>query len=335
LLSAFLAASGCGGAGFEPPSKIQGLRVLALQKEPAYARPEETVQLKMLYWDGKVSEGSSRNLAFNFFQCDDPPGDLYYSCWDRLKPVLGGAPPTMGDASVGDDAEAGADAGMSSTPMDAGPPGEEAPVVTLSVTIPPKDAIIRPKIPIDYGLRYIFFTACAGHLGLIDPSANNGLPFGCLDDQNRKLGPDDFVPGYSAIYVYDELRNTNPVVDAVLKTSFPDDLHIARCTQGDRGNCPSFDVQPVIDIEASAEDDPVGRDPNGPKLKEQLWVAYMSTAGDFTKDLRLVNDATTGPNLDYGTKFRAPATAGPVHIFGIVHDNRGGVAWAQKRVVVD
>ena len=143
-----------------------------------------------------------------------------------------------------------------------------------------------------------------------------------------------FVPGYSSIYVYDDLRNANPIVDPDLVPSLPADMHIAHCTENDRGNCPTFDVKPVID-RASAEDDPLATDANGGKLKEQLWIAYLATGGDFTKDLRLVNDATTGWNDDYGTKFRAPATAGPVHRFGIVHDNRGGVAWAQKRIIVD
>src|SRR5439155_13304884 len=57
--SAALLWSACGGAGFEPSSKIKGLRVLALQKEPAYPHPGETVDLKLLYWDGKASDGSS------------------------------------------------------------------------------------------------------------------------------------------------------------------------------------------------------------------------------------------------------------------------------------
>src|SRR5882672_72142 len=106
---ALVAAAGCGGAGFEPASKIQGLRVLALQKEPAYAHPDETVQMKLLFWDGKVGEGSSRKIAFDFLQCDDPPGDLYYACFNQPpNPLLGASAPS----STGDD----------------------APIVTLSVT---------------------------------------------------------------------------------------------------------------------------------------------------------------------------------------------------------
>ena len=108
-----------------------------------------------------------------------------------------------------------------------------------------------------------------------------------------------------------------------------------RCTQSDRSLCPAFDVKAVVDIAQSAETDPEAKDDNGNLLKEQLWVVYYATDGDFTTSLRLVNDATTGPNPDHGTKFRAPTTPGTVRLFGVVHDNRGGVAWALGKVVVD
>src|SRR5262252_7904820 len=138
LMAALVSGASCGGAGFEPPSKIQGLRVLALQKEPAYPHPGETVQMKLLYWDGKVSEGSSRNVQFQFLQCDDPPGDLYNVCLSKpggFAPLTG-APPMMGS-------------------------DQGAPIISLATAIP-TDNIVQQKFPIDYGLRYIFFTACAG-----------------------------------------------------------------------------------------------------------------------------------------------------------------------------
>jgi hypothetical protein len=110
--------------------------------------------------------------------------------------------------------------------------------------------------------------------------------------------------------------------------------HIARCTESDRSKCPSFDIKVNVD-RSSAETDPLAKDADGNPLTEQLWVAYHSTAGDFTASLRLVNDASRGWNEDNATKFRAPITPGPVRIFAVVHDNRGGVAWAQGKVIID
>src|SRR5439155_18675480 len=162
--------------------------------------PGETVDLKLLYWDGKASDGSSRSVQFNFSQCDNPPGDLYYGCFAHGLAPLSTPPAPPAD-----------DAGTDASPAgDGGAPASDPHVVTRSLSIPPRDQIILKRDPTDYGLRYIFFTACAGHLGPVDPGGPNGLPIGCLDDNGQKLGPDDFVPGYGALYVYDTLRNANP-----------------------------------------------------------------------------------------------------------------------------
>jgi hypothetical protein len=352
-LASFLWAA-CGGSGFEPSSKIKGLRVLALQKEPPYPRPGETVDLHLLYWDGK-SESSTRKVQFTFLQCDNPPGDLYYGCFQpgvlgplKEKPMP--APDAGVEAGISadasDDAADTIDASNEASGADGGAPSDDALVVSKRIVIPPDPdipgdpSIVLDKDPTDYGLRYVFFTACAGHIAPDFGGGANTFPIACLDDANQKLGPDDFVPGYSAIYVYDSLRNANPIVAPALEMPFPevgpDGLrHMQRCTASDRSSCPAFDVKAVVDITQSAETDPEAKDGNGNVLKEQLWVAYYSTDGDFTTSLRLVNDATTGPNPDHGTKFRAPPNPGTVRLFGVVHDNRGGVAWALGKVVVD
>jgi hypothetical protein len=357
MLASFLWAA-CGGAGFEPASKIQGLRVLALQKEPAYPHPGETVDLKLLYWDGKTSESSPRKIQFNFFQCDNPPGDFYYGCFsDKLMPLME-APPPMPEAGVdaGSTADASDEAADATdvdaidtdattdtdamTGTDAGAASDDARIVTKRIVIPPREDIVLTKVPIDYGLRYVFFTACAGHIGFDSSGGPNTFPVACFDDTNQKLGPDDFVPGYSSIYVYDTLRNANPVVAPELEipgvAPGPDGLrHIPHCTQSDRSQCPAYDINAAVDIAQSAEIDPEAMDGTGNLLKEQVWVAYYSTDGDFTNSLRLVNDAASGPNPDHGTQYRAPITPGTVHLFGVVHDNRGGVAWALGKFVID
>jgi hypothetical protein len=66
-----------------------------------------------------------------------------------------------------------------------------------------------------------------------------------------------------------------------------------------------------------------------------VWVAFYTTAGEFKSELRLVNDAQKGWNEDNGTAWRAPMTPGPVRLWGIVHDNRGGVAWVEGEVIVE
>jgi hypothetical protein len=378
LASGSLLWASCGGAGFEPASKIKGLRVLALQKEPPYPHPGDTVALKLLYWDGKAADGASRNVEFKFFQCDNPPGDLYYACFSNPANLRGLSEAPAGDAGAGDaalegssESDAPPDAGISSSPdapmdleasvddassgsdaasatdaaggdettVDGGEaPPDEAHIVEKRIVIPETGIIVK-RDPIDYGLRYIFFTACAGTT-VLEPGGANDFPVKCKDG-NQYLGPDDFVPGYSSLYVYDTDRvsNANPIVTPALEITSPDPgpdgvRHVPRCTESDRSNCPSYAIKAVVD-QRSVEVDTLSNDGNGNPFREQLWVAYYVTDGDFTSSLRLVNDATTGWNDDYGTKFRAPSSPGIVHLFGVVHDNRGGVAWALGKVVVD
>src|SRR6266511_4066007 len=87
-----LALSACGGGGFEPSSKIKGLRVLAIQKDRPYPHVDDgQINLKLLYWDGKSTPDQPRNVTFNFLPCYNPPGDLYYNCFTDLlrRPAAG------------------------------------------------------------------------------------------------------------------------------------------------------------------------------------------------------------------------------------------------------
>src|ERR1041384_5286872 len=88
-----LALAACGGGGFEPASKIKGLRVLAIQKDHPYPHVDDgQINLKLLYWDGASTTDRPRNVSFAFFPCYNPPGDLYYNCFTDLtaRPGAGG-----------------------------------------------------------------------------------------------------------------------------------------------------------------------------------------------------------------------------------------------------
>jgi hypothetical protein len=81
--------------------------------------------------------------------------------------------------------------------------------------------------------------------------------------------------------------------------------------------------------------DPNAKTPDGQQLEEQVWVAYYITSGELKSSLRLVNDATKGFNEDHNTEYTAPAESGPVRLFAVVHDNRGGVSWQEGKIIVD
>jgi hypothetical protein len=340
LLFAILVAAALGGCGtkdYNSASKIRTLRVLAVQKSPAYGQPSGTVDLRMLYWDGK-GDGArpiqSLWLGRPPFACYDPPGDLYYQCFSQFgKPSDAGAP-AANDAGL-DDAGAGSDADAGPRPDGILPPD---PILTYSIPIPPKESIITRTQggASPYGLAYVFFAVCAGQLGFSTNGA--GLPLGCFDASHNQLAAEDFVAGYSSVYVYESIVNQNPKVggllfDGVLSGQGPV-AHLPRCTEGDPDNCPSRDLKPIID-RSSAEVDIDATGPGGQTYLEQLWVQYYATSGGFTSASKLVNDATQGWNDDHGTSWRIATTAGPARIWAVVHDNRGGVAWTEADVIVD
>ncbi len=65
-----------------------------------------------------------------------------------------------------------------------------------------------------------------------------------------------------------------------------------------------------------------------------MWIRYYADGGSLGSQVRLLNDATTGWNNDYGTTFRAPKKKGPMHIWAVVQDNRGGASWVRVPIMV-
>jgi hypothetical protein len=47
-----------------------------------------------------------------------------------------------------------------------------------------------------------------------------------------------------------------------------------------------------------------------------------------------LNDATRGYNPNHGTQFYAPKEAGPVRIWAVIHDNRGGMSWVSTTLQI-
>lgn len=206
--SAF-ATLGCGVA-FDPPTEIKSLRVFGVQKDLPYARPGETVSLTLSWHDGspKVDpahpEKRTVRLAW-FGPCVNPPFDSYASCGQAIERQQSNCREgeDVCDPAVNPDTSDDLVTGV-------GPKFE--------LTVPNRSDTLHgnqdPKQP-PYGLVYVFFAACAGELG---PSQDPTFPAGCYakDDTSfeNPLGSDDFVAGYTAIYVFgDDYRNENPVIN--------------------------------------------------------------------------------------------------------------------------
>ncbi|MEP7127176.1 MAG: hypothetical protein ABJE95_39950 [Byssovorax sp.] len=354
--------SGCGG-GFDPISKVDGLRVLsvAVSRAPttadpttggSYAHPDDEVTFEMTSYDGFVDpanpDAPTRALQTVWLGgCYDPDGDAYYGCYASLGPIVGKLSAALADFNAGKPLVLPEEIGLGNS----------------FTTKLPTDIISRRPTPVigsHYGIAYVFFATCAGFLGAApqDSGGNAGsFPIACFADAKHtiRLGADSFVPGYTQIYVFEDGRvNADPSVKALMMNGKdPGDgpgnaISVPRCSVDDDtrtapASCskpdPFTTCTPVnIDIVADAtvaDVDPEGMSVDGKPLKEVVWVDYFSDTGDFDSDVRLVNDATTGLIADHSTNWIAPTEPGLASIWAVVHDARGGVTTLQRYIKVE
>ncbi|HEX9621950.1 MAG TPA: hypothetical protein VF989_17510 [Polyangiaceae bacterium] len=327
------------GAEFDPPSEVNTLRVLAVQKDQPYAQPGDSVELSLLWHDG--APDADRDISRVWVSgCFNPLGDAYFGCFATLAEGDGD-----GDGSFPESVIIGSgDSFAFQVPDD-----------IITSRPPPLDPL-QPR----YGLAIVFFAACAGRLEVFAPEQAGALPLRCLDEANQPLGPDDFVVGYTNVFVYESFENqnatvtgfevagtelaadgfcigadcvdTNPPEDEELDC--PDDPRcVAACSADGDPDCPEVPVRPIV-AEESAEADSVAREAYGRDLTEQMWINYYVSRGSVSSPVRLLNDATTGWNPEYESNLLAPREPGPLLIWAVVHDNRGGVEWARARVEI-
>lgn len=321
LLIAALAA-GC-APSFDPASELKTLRVLGVQKDRPYARAGEEVTLSLLWHDASPTAPREVQRAW-IGGCFNPPGDLYQGCFTSIaeRPEL----VTFGD-------------------------GDE-----FSLTIP--EDIVRQRQPgqPDYGLSYVFFAACAGTLEPVLDSPEPGFPLRCLDAAGQPLGADDFVAGYTAIYSFEEFGNQNPIVTgfrfrgedvaedcigsacigmpiAPPDCSAPGAPCVPVCEDDGEPACSAYDVMPIVSQD-SREPDEVSAASYGTDFEEQIWINYYVDRGSVSPGVKLVNDATKGWNAEQQAEFRPPKEPGPVTVWAVVHDNRGGTEFVRFTLYV-
>jgi hypothetical protein len=170
-----------------------------------------------------------------------------------------------------------------------------------------------------------------------------------VDAGDRDLGADDFVYGYTPLFVFDGLLNQNPTVSGAppapvaCAPGCADGFGcsngrclpvLPKCYAKNDTDCPSFPLKVGVD-RASAEVDPVASALDRKETREALWVEYAATNGRFATTAKVVNDPITGWNDDYGAAFEAyEAAPGEAHLYAIVRDNRGGQTWIRTDVLV-
>ena len=63
-------------------------------------------------------------------------------------------------------------------------------------------------------------------------------------------------------------------------------------------------------------------------LREQVWVTWYGDRGDLADDARLLFDSRKGRVSESAVVYRAPYDPTSGTLWAVVHDNRGGAAWA-------
>ena len=343
LAAALVAVMGamiaCGG-GFDRQSKVNSVRLFTIKADKPFAKPGETVTLEALYTDARREKPRPLKNYWIPVVCMNPRDDLYYLCFVPAGAGIDGGATFVpgGDASVpeGGAPPGGADAGAGSileripTGTDLGPFLPQG--NTFSFTMPAN--AIQPRTGTGpYGLAIIFNLLCAGKVILAERDPNGGpqqVPLQCVDEENQKLPPSDYVIGISRVYSYDTKTNTNPVIEKV--TFDGKDLDVAKgivvetCKGVDkRDECPEHKLGVTVS-EASWEPNPSETN-SGRNLREQIWVAYYGDHGDFQDDARLLFDTTAGRISESEVIWRAPYDPVDGTIWAIIHDNRGGAAW--------
>jgi hypothetical protein len=71
----------------------------------------------------------------------------------------------------------------------------------------------------------------------------------------------------------------------------------------------------------------------GQARHEALNFSFFATDGDVSS-LRSADETTTGEPVDSSIDYTAPHTAGPVQLWVVVRDGRGGVGWLTRTVQV-
>ncbi len=306
------AALSCSSTTFDPASKVESVRVLAVSADRPYVAPGDRVTLDVLAYDGRRSPPSPSvpmTLSWLPVPCVDPPGDAYFACFPAFARAF----------------QPGVD--LTSRLVQGATFAFDMPADAITAHAPAGGA--------SYGLAVAFAIACAGHVEYVTPAATDGpdaVPFGCFDDAHVRLGADAFVFAYSLVYAFADRTNENPVIEGLTLDGAAVDptagITLDRCTTKNDSDCPTKKIDTTVPA-ASWEPDPGDLDLNGHVLNEEIYVDYYLTGGAVHNDVTVLYDPRSGRLPATGDALSAPRGAGDYLLWAVVHDNRGGVAWQE------
>jgi hypothetical protein len=340
--------TGC-GPEFDPQGRIDSLRVLAVQKDRPYAAPGDEVRLEMLWSDGSEDAGRPVEIAW-VSGCHNPLGDLYAGCFADPSAEL--------EFGSGDQFSftVPADIITSRPPPKAPQPPYGLSYVFFAACAGNFDSasggfplacrdengntLGSNDFVAGYTAIYAYDTFRNGNpivrgLSLdgkplrdlcIDPGSAAAIEGGELGAVLGRAGEDTGSPSAGEPPV---VCDSSVVVDRIEGPDCDDPAEI--CITGspeDDPDAKEYELRPEI-FRSSVEEDEISNVAYGHDYEEQMWINYYVSQGGLRSDVRLLNDATTGFNEEFPTLITPEKETGRITLWAVVHDNRGGVAWAR------
>ncbi|MEP7052648.1 MAG: hypothetical protein ABJB12_19930 [Pseudomonadota bacterium] len=345
-LLAFAVALGACSNDFEPQSRVDTLRVLAVRPEPASGTPGQTTALDLVIADG--ASGSAHGVPARPLQvawlagCHNPPTRQYFGCL----PILRELGKRLSPRAV-------------ATPASSLPPSVFGTGTHYDLAVPEDILSAAPEQagdPVHFGVSFAFFAVCAGELRPL-PDATDGVPLSCVDPETgAALGRKDFVTGFSTLYTYKGAVNQNPVLSGVHLGQTALDTRACQSDEdcaglvdpaqagfdercGGQGTCAPVlpackAASECVKILIAPDVDPASAE-RLPSVgaNEILWANFYASAGSFQEATELVNDRSTGFIADHGSYFRPPPHSDvPTTVWLTVNDERGGAAFQSFEV---
>lgn len=301
ILAMSLLLGAC-GEDFDPGARVTDFRVLAVQAAPAYVSPGESAHFSVL-----SHQPSGEPVNYAWAVCPSPREVTTEGCLEQLEELER----TTGEIPL---------LGM----------GEELSEIDLPVPADALEAIpehARPGAALG-----VLNVACPGTLEL--GGSKQGLPFRCSDrDDGRELNLDEQVVGMKRLFVREQDRNQNPVIERVTfeGRDWPEDEvpEVDACSEdGNRYDDCSASLARAMAAIPRAADFEAGTDEFGRAFHEQIVVQYYATEGLFENEVRIGEAPATS------WVARQRASGSEVRFWFVVRDDRGGVGWTTRRVRV-
>jgi hypothetical protein len=303
LLAASIATAAFGCmVEFDPSSRVNSLRILAIQADLPYAQPGETVKLTALAVD---AEGRPFNWAYS--TCTLPRDPAARAC------VKSPDPRPLGVTD-----------GTSALALQQGAIQVSLPVGKDVLTQLPLDARIGAAVGVNIAV-------CIGELR--SEIGAGGLPIGCRRNDGSLASLPEYDIGTKRIFIRTTDRNQNPAIQqltwdgAVWDES--DVKQLNACASSTELNFSKCDGPAArIAIRATGASFENGTTEFGDTFAEQLVAQYYATDGIFEYDTRVAELP--------GTQFKARAGSigKTINVYFVLRDDRGGVTWAQRKVLV-